>query len=229
MMRLNNYLESMKLAWAPSTASSVRARLNTLGDKIYLPPDALYSHLTAHYAPYTINTIWAVVVGYYDWCVEEGISQGNPYRVWKKRHARLFKHNYQRKWPALSMDQAKERIYQIEDPVVREAALQILLNGLRVSELNRRQGEGVIGKGGKIRLSLAQSVPVSYSQLYRALKDVGLKPHDLRKIAATHYREQGLTDEQMCQLFGWSNFNTARSYLTPLTQQELFKKVQAAR
>lgn len=234
---ITEYLNDFKNAWAPSTLSSEEARLNSIIHVLDGNPESLLSHLS-HLKPYSKKTYFIRASHFWQWLIEEGhISDPiNPYTRFRKRNARVFKHVYARSFPEFSYREAENRIHSIRQEHVRRAAEGLLSGGLRSCEIKNGCPSGVIGKGGKPRSIYSEKVwnslnyfrKPSYQALYRALKKVGLKPHDLRKIAANRFREKGLTEEELCQVMGWSSFSTAKSYLKPKTDEEIRKKLEDA-
>ena len=91
------------------------------------------------------------------------------------------------------------------------------------------------GKGSKVRKVFGtdtckhDQAGVTYSQFYRALKKVDLKPHDLRKVFLTEAVAQGATHFELCKLAGWASINTASSYIgvKDKTLEELVDKINA--
>ena len=62
---------------------------------------------------------------------------------------------------------------------------------------------------------------MSYSTLWRELKKVGLKPHDLRKIAGSKFVELGLNEYDLLKVMGWNNIETAKSYIAPKNSEKI--------
>ena len=89
---------------------------------------------------------------------------------------------------------------------------------MRFSEFQTIEDGVVVGKGGRRREIYVTDLPrpkgdVSYGTFYRHLKEVGLKPHDLRKACLTRLVEQGANEFELCEIAGWRNLNTASSYI----------------
>lgn len=224
---ISQYLKDHEKSWSQSSLKSEASRLSSLAPALDGNPETLWAHLEAKgLGKYTRVTYWTRASDFWAWLIRKGHKQGpNPYENWREEHGRLFKHTYQRRQPDVTYSEARARIETISDINVRQACQLLLDGGLRVSELRSVDSEGfVTGKGGKrrklysdIRLS---STP-SYSTVRRALHLLGLKPHDLRKIRATDLRRRGLQDEDLCKVFGWEDFNTAKAYLAPLKDEEI--------
>jgi len=234
---INEYLEDHKLAWATTSLRSERYRLNGVAAILDGNPETLWDHMeTKNTGRYSRVTLWTRVSHFWSWCLEEGKFDGkNEYKRFRRKNARLFKNTYVRFTPSISYSDAQNRINTIGSEMVRRSALQLLEGGLRSCELRSRVGSGVVGKGGKYRETYLPSVSdnandkhPSYSTIYRALQKVGLRPHDLRKIAATHFYEKGLSDVDLCEVMGWNSFETARSYLSPKKKEEIEKIIRRA-
>lgn len=216
MNLIDQYLESKKLAWSPTTLRSEGHRLRGVVEALDGKPETLWAAIATR-APYTRTTMWTRVVSFYDWAIAKGHVQGpNKYREWRAENERQFKHVYAPKLPDISFDEAKARIARIEDPRIRGKALQLLMGGLRYSESMTLAEGRVIGKGNKPRASFApeaQAPGCSYHTVLRALKAVGLTPHMLRKITATTLAQEGLREAELCEAMGWSSFHTAKNYV----------------
>lgn len=231
------YIEEHKNAWSPTTARSVRYTLQGVAEHIDGNPDKLWDYLQKHQAPYTRVTTWTRVIKYWSWVLEKGEKshEDNLYSQFRKRNARSFKHTYERKPSSLSFQEVKSRLSKIEDEAVRKKALELLDTGMRYTEsLTLRDGV-IVGKGGKRRDVLNMphvEGPVfdrSYQTFWRHLKTVGLTPHILRKVLANHLAhsdEFNLFD--LCDLFGWADPKTARSYVAPKRKNKLKEKMWRA-
>jgi integrase len=212
------YLEEQTLAWAPSTLKSESHRLNALVSVLDGDAFKLWE-ATSKLAPYSRGTSWVRVISFYDWAIENGHAQGpNPYRIFKKKNAKRFKNLYQHRTPTIGYTEARERIARIPDEAIRNKAFQLLSGGLRYTESFTLCSGMVVGKGNKERRVFPEKVegPIfegCYRSFLRALRKVGLKPHDLRKIMATELARRGLREADMCKIFGWASFATAKSYI----------------
>ena len=231
------YIESKANAWLPSTLRAEAYRLQSMKDVLNGDPETLWVHLEGHGA-YSKVTYWTRAVQYWAWLMTEGKVSGkeNPYSKWRQDNARRFSGAYQRKTPGVGLLEARDRVNRIANPQLRAKAQELLGSGMRFTESLTLANGGVVGKGGKRRkvyfdssLS-AQGVAhgaecVSYRALYDALKGVGLKPHDLRKIYAAELVKRGANPFQLCKVMGWSNLNTAQSYIEASDQEieELLK------
>lgn len=223
------YLESKKNSWSETTLRSEASRLSAVGHLLNGNPQILLDHLATQ-KPYTRLTTWTRVTAYWAWLVQEGLEPGpNPYEKFRRDNARLFKNSYQRKDVPLTYEQAKEAIGKIEDEAIRCRALQILYTGLRVSEATQpidKENSVIVGKGSKLRPVYGPKVEGknyegSYSTFRRALKQVGLRPHDLRKLFATKLVEAGFREADLLKIMGWSSIMTAQYYLQPKKDEDI--------
>jgi integrase len=156
------------------------------------------------------------VGAFVDWTITNGFASGpNAFKAWCGEHARLFKNSYNREITTMSLAEAQSKIAQIKDENTRKFASFMLLNGLRWVDAYHAQEGYVLGKGGKRRRLYSPPPPirVSYASIYRALKAVGLKPHDLRKIFLNRALEKGAQIHEVKELAGWSSITTADSYV----------------
>lgn len=218
-MKLNVYIEqylsSRQNKWAASTLRSEAARLNAVAKSLDGDPNSLLQ-ATQELAPYSKVTTWTRVISFVDWLIEQGYVDGpNQYRSYRRTNHQVFKNPYKRKHPEISYKEALLRVSGIKDEETRKAAQIILKTGLRAHELHTIEDGSVVGKGGKLRpLYYRGQVPkVPYIKLYRELKKVGLKPHDLRKLFASRLVEKGANEFQLTELMGWSKLDTAQSYV----------------
>lgn len=225
--KIEQYLKAHELAWSSNTLRSERARLLTRAkDLERLSPDQLYGLLAKEgLSSYSIKTTFIRIKDFYRWA-----GLGDNYARFMEENARLFKNAYKKERIEITYQEAKELINKIEDEAIRNLALDILRSGMRAQEALTRSGSEVIGKGGKRRHvfvanPLRTPGNVNYTNLYRALRKVGLKPHTLRKLAATELARRGLQAHDLCEVFGWSNINTAQNYLQPLTQEKIGKLI----
>lgn len=213
---VKQYIEYHNLAWSAATAKSERSRLKAVSPLLDGNPEALWDGIKDK-KPYTRLTIWTRVIHFHDWLKEhEYISTPNKYREFRRRNARLFKHCYKRRYPTITIAEARRRIDTLSNEAVKSKARAILDNGLRLSEYERRAGAEVTGKGGKCRRIFAEisgHEDVRPTTFRRHLRSVGLKPHDLRKLALNRLVELGANVFELCEFAGWSNLNTAQNYI----------------
>jgi len=217
------YISSKRNAWAPSTLASEQARLEVL-PSINVSPGVLWASLS-HLRPYSRTTTWTRLVDFFDYLNILGVLKTNSLRAWRKENARQFKHVYERRLPTISFDEARARISNISDERVRTKALQLLQSGLRLREYDCSGSGRVVGKGGKPRNTVTfdqEKVWVSDYTFRHELRKIGLRPHDLRKLAATKLYQSGFKEADLCAFMGWSSFNTASSYIK--AQDNLIEK-----
>ncbi len=220
--KIEEYIKAHALAWAPTSLKTERSRLESLLQLPYTQvmddAESLYKELTKKYKPYTVKTIF-IRLG--DYCAHFNLK--NPYREFLKSHRNLFKSAYTRESLHVDYAEALSRISRIKCPKVRDTAKAMLTSGLRSCEIGRTDGITIVGKGNKIRPFLGENIPINIPKntLWLALKKVGLKPHTLRKLFATRLLERGMDLHNVCQVMGWSNYNTAQYYLQPKKDDEL--------
>lgn len=230
------YVSAHTQAWSASALRTEPAKLRAMVTALTGEPQALWAFLDqGNYGRYTRVTYWSRVVNFWDWMIDQGHKEGpNPYKSWRRMNARLFKHTYERRQPDISYGEAKRRIDTIGDREIREACQFLLEGATRYCELATHNPEErtVIGKGGKLRKIYTELVPRyqgGYHRIYRALRSIGLKPHDLRKLGVSKFRDAGLREEDLCEVMGWESFETARSYLKPKSQDEIERLIKAVR
>ena len=240
LVLIDQYIEGKKLAWATTTQKSEVARLRSVALYINVSPEALYKHLnTQGYKPYSIKTYFTRVGEFYQWLIEEGHApegvRKNPFKAFIKTNAKLFKHAYQKETLDVGYEEAVRRINRLGCGETKAKAFELLATGMRYSESNTQIDGWIIGKGGKRRrvyrpesLPSATKFTRSYTTFYDNLKAVGLKPHTLRKLAATRYVERGAKEADLMALMGWSSIGTAASYLQAKRDEELSQLVTEA-
>lgn len=206
--QIQSYLEAHETAWSSTTWKSERSRLNAVADVIDQGPEALMNSIKAK-KPYTIKTTFIRVCRFEAW-----IGQSTSYRDYMRKHANRFKHAYQKKELGITFDEASRKIEGLEG-TAKSLANFLLRSGLRISEVDSRESDRVVGKGGKVRKYFAEapSTACSKYELRRALRECGLKPHDLRKLFATKLADSGATAADLCKALGWSDIKTAMVYL----------------
>jgi integrase len=161
--------------------------------------------------------------------VRTSIVIENPYRTWIEENRNLFKNAYKNKEVGVTYDQAEELVKTLPARV-RESAMSLLTGGLRAHELENVKDGYITGKGSKLRplLTSVPTDPASYMELYKALKKVGLVPHDLRKLFITRLIERGIQLHDLCKVAGWSSIETALRYAQPKKNEELRAFVKAS-
>lgn len=236
------YLADKAELWSPATLKSERARLNSLVpflEKHGFNGKDLYADLAKEgYGRYTLKTAFIRMTDLEAFLLDTGRRQNTPsLRPFMRRFARLFSGVYQRVAVGIELAEALNKINLLEDAKIRAHALFIVSNGLRFAEsqtLDQSSGAAIItGKGKKEReilgsLENGAKYTGSYLKFYRALKGVGLKPHDLRKLAATNFLKAGIDLHDLCRVMGWSSLDTAMHYLQSSKKPELQAKIRGA-
>lgn len=225
--QIDLYIQSKRLAWSKTTQKSERARLVANLHLINQGPENLVK--VAHLKPYSLKTLFLRAGELADYCKHTP----NLYKDYLKTNALHFKHAYERVNVQLSYQEASAQVAKIADPAAKKVAQAILASGLRAHEALRYDGSGeIMGKGSKKRPVFIEenllSEGLTYDKLYRELKAVGLKPHDLRKLAATRLVEAGLREADLMTVFGWSSIQTASYYLQAKNKNELKALVNSA-
>jgi len=224
-----DYLKSRDLSWSESTKRSERSRLlSIISYLVPHHPEILWKAIE-HFSPYTRTTYWTRVVVFVDWAIRnERMQSPNSYKIFKDENRRLFKYVYQRKFPTITFEEAKERIQNISDQAIKRKALEILYSGLRWKESFTycSSTSSICGKGNKPRIIYKPEIPgpdykKSYATFLRAIKRIGIKPHDLRKLAATFFYKQGLDEFTLLSIMGWEKLDTARAYIKPTSIEEV--------
>lgn len=230
---IEEYLVDHTNAWSKTThrdrTSLFKALLDRVG-KQTKPKDILQT-LNSHYKPYSVQTIWMIMSHYYGWLIDTNKKRGeNVFTKYRRRNAMLFKNKYTRKPVAVDFDEAARRIQHLEDGDVVRAAERMLRSGLRISELNTIQDGVVIGKGGRSRRyfgSDESNIDRSNSTIRAKLAEVGLKPHDLRKLFATKLAQGGFRPEDLMEVMGHSSYQTTLIYTQPQKDEALKKEISA--
>jgi integrase len=232
---VDKYIESKSFAWSPSSQRSERSRLRASAHLIDVDPRDVFGTLRATKNSYTVKTTFIRLGEFYEFLLTVGNRNGlNPFKLFMREHAQLFKNAYEKERLSVDYEEAKAKIAQIENLSSRAKALELLASGARYAE-SLTQIEGYItGKGGKRRrMFLPEGVSAadfrrSYSAFRRDLQRVGLKPHTLRKLAATRFVEMGAREADLMQLMGWSSIVTASSYLQSKKDEQLSVLVNQA-
>jgi integrase len=226
---IEHYIESKRLDWTGSTHQTEQRRLRAV--ERWITGDALYLwDNIQHQKPYSRLVLWVRVTDYWNWMIRNNHAFGtNPYYDFKKNHPKLFRNVYQTKKPTISFEEARARITNITDERLRLKALQLLEGGLRFTESLTVSGGKVRGKGGKLRPVYVpeREFSLSYRTFHRRLiEETGLRPHELRKIFATRLAEEGAGEFDLLEIMGWSDLETAKSYVRASRARELVNRVQ---
>lgn len=237
-LEIDLYLNSKKLAWAHSSQKNERYRLLMHGQSVMRDPEVVYKELHERgMKDHSIKTTFVRLSQFFQWLVDTDkiAPSKNPWKLFMKSHALLFKHAYRTERLKVSFDDAKRLIDAMPEDEYKAAAKQLLEGGLRYCELSTFDGQGVIGKGSKPRSVFLRDglkdfrYHGSYSALYVRLKAVGLKPHTLRKLCATRFStEAGISDVDICEIFGWESIETSKKYRQPQRREYLAAALQKA-
>jgi len=220
---IEQYLGHMATQWSPSTLKSETARLRRLSSAIDGNPERLASALAAQ-APYTRKTSFIRVAAYWGWAHSD---EPNPYTAYMHTHKRKFKHAYTPKKVQVTYEEAFSRISGHPDHRFKKKALELLLSGQRWAEATQAETDGQIkGKGGKWRPSFRPIIPgdayeASASSFRRTLQGIGLRPHELRKLALTRLAQKGATAADLMRVAGWSSMAPAMVYIQERRDEEL--------
>jgi integrase len=229
---IDQYLKFKENSWAPTTLEMERYRLQgllTVGELIASPGE-LYKTLKDKYKPYYLQVTFTRLSDFMTWGSKQ-LGWINPYSDFLKSNRNLFRNAYKSEELDVTYAEALKRIKGIEKPEIREAALDILHNGLRAHELNNIMGSHVIGKGGFLR-PLMKEVKIGPRpdrfKLHYELKKVGLKPHSLRKLFATRLLDAGMSLQDVCKVCGWKSIETVLRYAQPKSTENLRASVKKA-
>lgn len=223
---VEQYIEGQRNAWSPMTLKTERSRLVgilRLSSNLSSPDKLFIDMKAAGWKPYTIKTAFVRLAALERWSRRD-LGYDRFLREMRNR----FKHSYERQDVKVTYREAVSRIDKISCGKTRQMAHDMLRSGLRLSEAYKVRDGSVKGKGDKLRkvyVEVATTVP--RSTLWARLKEVGLKPHDLRKLCATRLSENGATAADLCKVFGWSSINTAYRYLQPKDDQKLLEMMNA--
>lgn len=229
---IGDYIDYHKSAWAETTLKKEAARLRAVAPELSKSPEELFTFCQEKgLKPYTIKTLFVRLAHFETWALEKGkLRVPKGYKEFKARHARVFKAAYKREELSVSFEEARERLAKIECAESRRLGMALLGTGLRIHELWSVEGDKVTGKGGRVRhvFQPIERPRISRSKLEKDLKAVGLKAHTLRKLFATRVAQSGVRPEDLCEIMGWTNIETAYFYLQPAARSALAAKVAAA-
>lgn len=229
---LQMYIKDNKDRLAKTTITNRQARLRKQIANIEASgedPSLFFDLVKGSMSAYSLKTVMLEISNWYKWAVREGIKKDNPWSREVAKRAQYFKGAYKPKRLEMTYDEMVEKINKVSCDQVREASREILRTGVRISETRTADSDKVTGKASKVRKFYGDSRKfkgVSVHQIRRGLKEVGLTPHDLRKMFATRLARSGKFDEvTMCEVMGWESFDTAKSYLQPEKQSEIASKL----
>jgi|ERR1019366_4094796 integrase len=213
--KVERYLEDMKNAWAPKTLHNTKLTLGRLLPVLTGDPQKLWDELCKTQSDYTRVMTWGKVCGFWDYAEPDS---RNPYRDYRKKNARLFRDKYLEKTTSETAKSAREKIASITNPSIKRKAMELLLTGMRYTESLTLKDGVILGKGDRKRKINVPEVEgpemtCHYKTFYNALRDVGLKPHTLRKIYLTECVRKGANVFQLKKLAGWKSLQSAVSYI----------------
>lgn len=231
------YIASHSPAWSATTQRGERARLNAVlvdpsgSSPMDKTPEEMWGHLLAvGMAPYSRLTTWVRLSHFYDWLLAKGYRTGvNGFKAFRQANPKFFKNVYVKKHPKINLRTAKLLIGQLQEPY-RQIASFMLLTGCRFSEVATYKDGFVLGKGNKQRrvynVDTAVEVNVSHWDFWKALSQVGLKPHDLRKISLSELVRNDINAFELKAVAGWSSLQTAESYIA-VNEEKISKRMEA--
>jgi site-specific recombinase XerD len=209
-----------KVHWAATTAKTTTYRLNSVRSAIdYKPLTLLRFMKAAKWSKYSQLKAFNAVTNMVQWEIENGEEKENPYKAYLRANPKTFANAYTRRPATTTMATATSLIGTITDPAARDKAFQILYSGMRWGESKTYKDGWCAGKTGSrqvVVLPQYQNVhyPYTYETFRQALNEVGLTPHQLRKIFLTHMAmEVGVNVFQLQKLAGWKSLNSATAYV----------------
>lgn len=208
--------------WDKGTKELVRKTLTKNCHLVDLEPASIFRELSARYGERTALTVSTHLRSYIDYLITEGLLKGpNELRIWSRKHLRKKHVTFKPEIPRMSFEEAQKLILTLKNQKYRLKALQLLHGGLRFSESLTYDPvtQSVKGKGRRVRCvplpEELRDVPFlksDYRNFVRRLHEIGLKPHDLRKIRASQLALE-LDTVTLKNLFGWSSMMTAEHYV----------------
>jgi len=242
-----HYTMHASKGWSASTQVTAISKLRQAAkflNKYGLEADKVYSAMqSSGYSAYTIKTMFTHIRGLMDYALHIGVYSGvNPFEIFVKVVApNKFKtaNVYKPKEVSLDWDAAVSAISSAAiDMDTKETCLYLLKTGLRISELYKIERDPVKsekwfvkGKGGKIRPVLFAPpdgvILAPHTSVQAALKEIGLTPHQLRKLTATRLAECGNIEvHELQQIMGWSSIATASIYIQRAKFDKLSDKLK---
>lgn len=218
---IDQYIKSKKNAWSPATIRSERSRLKNLVRSGETATELL-DRLKA--GGNNMNSIKTAFIRMSRFQAEMFPSEPNQYAEFLKQNRRLFVNSYQRVAVADGFSEIKDKLSAIKNETLRMHCLAILQSGLRIAEANKVKDGYVVGKGAKRRRvynTAGIDVTIHRDRVARALRKLGLKPHDLRKAFATECARKGMDAPTLCAVMGWSSIETAFYYLEPNKEDKI--------
>lgn len=210
---INRYLDEQRGVWSAATLRSEAARLATLAPALDGNPKRLWEFLH-QMKPYSRVTYWVRATQIWAFLHP---YEPNPYAEYRKKLKRQFSVAYTPRVPQVgTLAEVRSRLQDITDPIIRAKCLELLETGMRWAESHTLKNGEIVGKGGKLRKIFnreAGSFGASAWRVRRELRKFGLTPHALRKIFGQELVRRGANPYQLMKLMGWSNLNTAQSYI----------------
>lgn len=221
---IDSYIKSNAHRWAQTTLKTEASRLNNHACLLDKDPIEIYKSLSQDLAPYAVKTTMIRLAEFENFLGERRLKD------WIRNNSNLFRNSYVKEKLGTSYEEAVVLIAKIQNEEIKKAALEMLHGGARVSEILTHKKGIVKGKGGKVRElflknPMQQYDLLTYPEVYEALKLVGLKPHQLRKLAATRMVKLGFNEAELMRVMGWSTIATASSYLQARRDDEIKRRL----
>ncbi len=231
--QVGRYITSKQGSWSTASTRSESSRIHTMLPFISSSNgERLYEKLISDgKQPYTVKTSIIRASNFLDYLE----VATNPYKKMLKEQRNRFKNSYIPERISLTFEEAQYKLKEITNKEHRDMAFFILFSGLRAKEALKYDGSGwIMGKGARMRrvfnseLLPKVSKPIKYLDFYDSLRAVGLKPHTLRKLAATELVKKGFKITDLMHVMGWKSMQTASIYLQPASDLELEGRVKQA-
>lgn len=233
----DKYLDFHKTAWTESCYKSEAARLKKIVHIIKTDTgmsgnEFHRSLMDRGYGSYTIKTMLIRAASYYEFGSNKGVfPKGmNPFKNEMQRSRTAMNRAYRPERLKVDFDTAREKISLIKDEAVRDFCMALLNSGLRIEEAYNVNHEtsSVVGKGGIERTVFFdyKGEPPSDYRVRTALKEIGLKPHSLRKLLATKLSRSGFSHADIKRIFGWSSITTADKYFQAKQDDKLRQELK---
>jgi len=235
----DSYLDFHRTAWTDACYKSEAARLkkiiHIIKTEAGLSGNELHKALIKRaYGTYTIKTMLIRAASYYDHGAKKGVfpSITNPFKDEMQRSRTAMNRAYRPERLKIDFDKAKELINTITDTGIKDFCLALLHSGLRIDEAYNvnHETKSVVGKGGIERtvfFDYQGPLPSEY-RVRSALKELGLKPHSLRKLLATKLSRNGFSHADIKRIFGWSSIATADKYFQSKMDDQIRESLKEA-
>lgn len=224
--QVQSYIRSKQMKWASTTLKSESSRLHAHEALVSLSPEQAFKNLEVKLKPYSVKTTMIRIAEF------KNFMGDSSWKLFLTENSKLFQNAYTKERLDVTYDQALQRIGSITSSSIRVFCKELLFSGARISELLSHRNGSVKGKGGRIRELFLQFPSteyrhLTYSEAYQAIKGLGLKPHGLRKLAATRMVALGFNEAELMRVMGWNSMATASSYLQPKQDAEIMKRLSA--